>query len=109
MAAPITFLRRKIQGRHGEAPGTFATDPQEIDNILTEAWQSIYKGASKPLEDIVENLCIKCNHLLYRSEEIKLEPIDTTAFMDKCMRANNSAGGLDGWDPIDFKLLPYEA
>ena len=43
-----------------------------------------------------------------RGEE-QQDPIDPQRFMDSCMEANNSAGGMDGWDPIDFKLLNLTA
>ena len=34
ITAPITFLRRTTMGPQQEQPGTFATDPSEIDGIL---------------------------------------------------------------------------
>ena len=81
-AAPITFLRRREAGPNSEPPGTFATDPREIDAILTAAWQNIYNGAEKPLEDTMETFCTKYYHLLYKAPESTIEPIDPQAFKD---------------------------
>ena len=106
---PITYLRRSVTGPCGEAPGTFATEPAEIDKILIDAWSNIYNGTKETFESLVENFCSRFQHLLYIRGEEQQDPIDPQRFMDSCMEANNSAGGMDGWDPIDFKLLNLTA
>jgi hypothetical protein len=106
---PITYLRRSVTGPCGEAPGTFATEPAEIDKILIDAWSNIYNGTKETFESLVENFCSRFQHLLYIRDEEQQDPIDPQRFMDSCMEANNSAGGMDGWDPIDFKLLNLTA
>ena len=64
-AAPITFLRRMVAGPRNEPAASFATEPKEIDSILTEAWQKIYTGTASTLEHIMENFCTKYHHLLF--------------------------------------------
>ena len=107
--APICFLRRVACGPNNEPPGTFATQSSEIDGILKQAWGKIYDGNATSLEDVADRFLCKYQHLLYTAPETNVEPIDPQLFMDSCLRASNSAGGLDGWDPVDFKLLPLEA
>ena len=54
-AKPIIFLKRPEEGHLGQAAGTFATSPKELDSILTRAWQLIYNGTRKPLDQVVSN------------------------------------------------------
>ena len=109
LTSPIGFLRRITTGPNQEAPGTFATNPFEIDTILKQAWGKIYEGTSRSLEAVADRFCSKYQHLLYTAPEAPIDPIDAQSFMDSCLQASNSAGGLDGWEPIDFKILPLEA
>ena len=102
---PITFLRRPTQGPGGEAKGSFATAPEELDGILTQAWQTIYQGTERSLQSVVDGFMVKYHHHLVQQPEFVLGDIDAEAFRHTCVRASNSAGGLDGWDPIDFKLI----
>ena len=85
--------------------GTFATAPEELDSILTRAWQHIYKGTTRPLTELVQHFCAKYEHLSMHHSEAPCEDIDTQALYASCVKSSNSAGGLDGWEPSDFKLL----
>lgn len=103
-AKPIIFLKRPEEGHLGQAAGTFATSPKELDSILTRAWQLIYNGTWKPLDQVVNNFMSKYEHLLFHDEEFSSEDIEAQAFQLSCCKASNTVGGLDGWEPIDFKL-----
>jgi len=102
---PITFLRRPSTDSEGGKQDSFATDPAEMDTILKSAWQKIYNGTSRSLQAVADNFTAKYSDHLIRLPEYTLGNIDPSAFRDTCMKASNSAGGLDGWDPIDFKLF----
>ena len=105
LTKPITFLKRDEVGPEGQQIGTFATQPAELDNILTRAWQRIYHGTSRPLQQVADDFCKKYEHLLFHAPEAACDEIDSEAFRASCLKASNSAGGLDGWHPVDFKLL----
>ena len=105
LTKPITFLRRDLPGPAGQQVGTFAPQPTELDDILTRAWQKVYDGTNRTLEVLAEQFCAKYEHLLIHQPEAPCEDIDADAFHASCIKASNSAGGLDGWEPIDFKLL----
>ena len=107
--APITFLRRIQVGPKGDAPGTFATNHSELDAILQQAWGGIYHGVAKPLQDVTREYMHKYSNLFFKAEEIPLDDIDPVRFMEHCLHAKNSASGMDGWEPKDFKLLPLSA
>jgi hypothetical protein len=102
---PITFLRRTTRGPDGQEQGSFATCPSEIDSILRDAWQQIYNGTSKSLHELADGFMTKYSQYLLHAPEYHLGDIQPEAFRHACMTASNTAGGLDGWDPIDFKLL----
>jgi hypothetical protein len=72
---------------------------------LTRAWQVIYNGTRKPLDQVVNNFMSKYEHLLFHHEEFSSEDIEAQAFQSSCCKASNTVGGLDGWEPIDFKLI----
>ena len=41
---PLTALKRDKPGPCGEAAGTFACEPNEVDSIARRAWRTIYDG-----------------------------------------------------------------
>ena len=43
---PLTYIKRVVKGPQGQAPGTYAQNPLEIDDILTDQFQNIYRGSS---------------------------------------------------------------
>ena len=44
-ARPLIALRRVERGPAGQAVGSIATNPAEVDSIITECWQKVYAGA----------------------------------------------------------------
>ena len=60
-ASPLAALKRKKKGPRGQAPGTITTDPEEVDEIIREAYGKIYAGnvqekkVDKMVDDYMEN------------------------------------------------------
>ena len=51
----VTVLKRTVSGPVGKEPRTFATAPQEIDEILRTASKPVYQGNSKAHRTLVDN------------------------------------------------------
>ena len=92
-------------GRHQQCQGGFATHPDEVDHILRQAWSKIYNGTKKNLHTLVEHFMAKYADYIFVAPEQPQEPIDANKFQHHCIHVANTAGGMDGWRPEDFKLL----
>ena len=57
------------------------------------------------MDELAAALTHKHNDYVFQQPEFTIGDIQTEAFRHTCIAASNTAGGLDGWDPIDFKLL----
>ena len=61
VSSPITFLRRApVASAVEEGTGTkgaFATNPAELDFILTSAWQKIYQGSVRSMQETAACAC----------------------------------------------------
>ena len=47
----------------------------------------------------------KHSDYIYRGEEYQLNDITPEQVEEACKNANNTAGGMDGWQPSEMKLL----
>ena len=51
----------------------------------------------------------KYSQWLFRAPEFHVQPFSGQDLFDLCLVANkNSVGGLDGWSPADWSILPLE-
>ena len=107
--APILFLKRVVVGPAGQIIGTLATEHNELDEIVKTAWGSIYFGTKKDFNNLVPEFLKKYAKLFIRQAEFNIKPVDPDLFMKSCQEASNSAPGMDGWEPRDFKLLNITA
>eukprot|EP00969_Alexandrium_andersonii_P357475 15448902-Alexandrium_andersonii.AAC.1 len=84
------------------------SDPQKLDTILQSAWQPIFRGKSEPLKRAA-SFNEKYGKWCVQGPTRSIEPI-TPAQLQRTFRAGgNTAPGLDGWAPAEFKLLPISA
>ena len=49
--APLIAVRRRERRQRGQQAGTVATSPKEVDSIIREVYDEIYKGDGKKGED----------------------------------------------------------
>ena len=57
---PLTAARRKEKGPQGQAPGTVATEPNEVDGIVIKIYNAIYKGNVKDQVKNAKEYIAKC-------------------------------------------------
>ena len=104
-APPLQFLKRDKEGPHGEAPGTWTALPQEIDDITRRKWHQVFLGNVTDISLFIFTFFAKYNPYLFWRSEYKLESISAKALYDHIAKADATAGGLDGWQIDDLKLL----
>ena len=54
-AAPLVAVQRDKTGPQGQAKGTIATSPKEVDSILRKVFGRIYDGNTKDEEKTARN------------------------------------------------------
>jgi hypothetical protein len=104
-AAPLTYVVRAQAGPNGELPGSFATQPREIDSIIINAWDTVYKGTARSHVEIVQRFKAKYDKGIYKRHEFEVHDITAEEVKMQCLCNNHSAAGLDGWTPDDWSLL----
>ena len=108
-APALMCVRRECIGPQGQLKGTMATNPSEIDEIVKGAWGRVYQGAKGDTRERTRAFTKKYGQHLYRSEEYRLPPLKGSELMKVCRKHKETAGGIDGWTPADFKLLSPKA
>ena len=68
-AAPLTALRRKRTGPKGQPKGSIATAPGEVDEILRESLDKIYKGNTNNPEEKADEYMKKYTRYIYIPEK----------------------------------------
>ena len=109
MAAPLTHVVREKLGPAGQLVGSYATMPQEIDDIVREAWGKIYnaKSESKDQQDQRAQCFLdKYSKYITRRAAFALSPITAAGVQSACRLSSHTASGTDGWSPDDLSLMP---
>ena len=102
---PITFLKRVSEGCNGEPVGSYTTLPVEIDAIIRDAWGKVYAGVCANASTLIDGFLVRYNDFFLHQASCVLDPVDPTLLMDLCLKSKLSAGGLDGWEAKDVKVL----
>jgi hypothetical protein len=107
---PLLFAARDQLGPLGQAKGTVTTDPMEIDSIARRVWACIYEGNIKINLQRHADLFVELfRSYIYNSTPFQLDKISPSELMEVCTNGGKTAGGMDGWLPQDFAILPLEA
>ena len=107
-AMPLVAVRRKQKGSANQRPGTIATSPKEIDEIIRLEYGKIYKG-NNPTNDtpqaFVRKYVKRYSDFIFKHKELTIHSIigEDVAAVVRGLKA--TAGGLDQWGPADLKLL----
>ena len=108
--APISMLIRDRVGPQGQPAGTIATDPQEVDAILTRFNTRITDGnIPGDKRSHASSFMSKYKEHIFSSVPFS-KPSWTGEFLHIiCVEGPFTAGGMDGWSPIDLSILPPSA
>lgn len=105
-ASPLLYAKRDRTGPKGEAIGTIATNPREVDQIGTRAWTTIYDGNFDELAVKASVFMGKYKNQIYtRKKAFRVEPITAAEVASSCKEAKASVAGLDNWEPAELALL----
>ena len=92
-------------GPQGQAVGTVATAPQEVDAIIRKAYGKIYKGNSSDQQATMEKYFEDYDKYVFKMPEAEVEDITGNDVKVICNEAKHTAGGMDQWTPADFTEL----
>ena len=106
---PLLFAKRTKIGPNSEPLGSVTALPEEVDQAARDAWLPFFQGNIEDLSVHTTNFICKYNPFLFKAPEFQVEPVSGQDLYDLCTIANkNSVGGLDGWSPADWSILPLE-
>ena len=108
-SSPLTYVLREKGGMHGEMPGTFATRPSEIDQIITDAWTNVYAGYINDHAAAITSFIRKYESYIFSAAAADLNDITQDDILRECMTPSHSAAGMDGWTHGEWSLLPPRA
>ncbi len=98
-----------MPGPKGEPIGSFTTNPVEIDAIIRNDYDPIYHGNIEDLEEHASSFIKKFLPFLFQDTEFQVDPIEGPLLMELCTHGPFSSGGMDGWAPQDWSILPLQA
>ena len=108
-AAPMTAVRRCERGPNGEAKGTVATQPREVDSIVRKIYGKIYAGNSNNQAKLAKDYMREYDRYIYKAPEATMEDMTGDDLQTSLAHAKETAAGMDQFAPGDFKLLPMVA
>ena len=68
-AAALLYVKRDAKCGEGKIPGTFTTDPAEIDAVVRRAWQHIYKGNVADVSQTVQDFMTKYDRYIFKAPQ----------------------------------------
>ena len=97
-AKPLLAIGRK------DKTGT-TTNPSEVDAVVREAWQEIYKGNVEDQQGKAEAFMQKYAEYIFKHQTLDIGKVDHKRLAKVCQKGKNSACGLDNWHTDEFALL----
>ena len=105
-AKALIALRRTTKGPRGQPKGSITTDPEELDQIIREAYGKIYDGNSKDQEGLKEAYLRKYEqHIFTKKVAAEAETLTGKDLELTMQDVKETAAGLDQWAPADLKML----
>ena len=105
-AAPLVAVKRDQTGPQGQAKGTIATAPKEVDAILRKALAKIYDGNAADQEKTTKEYMEHYGKYIFKQKTAKITPLSGKDLQITADEMRESAAGLDNWAPADLKMLP---
>ena len=104
-APPLIAVTRLERGPQGQAVGTVATSPQEVDAIIRKAYGNIYKGNSSDQQALLDKYFKDDDKSIFKMPEADVDDITGNDITVTCNEAKHTAAGMDQRAPADFKEL----
>ena len=101
----MSAARRKERGPEGQAPGTVATEPGEVDSIATKIYNAIFKGNVTDQAAKAKRYMEKYSQYIFKAEEASMEALTGKDLQNVVVAGAESACGMDQWTPAELKLL----
>eukprot|EP00973_Karenia_brevis_P065747 9138130-Karenia_brevis.AAC.1 len=76
-----------------------------MDEVLIQSWATVYLGNSSDVMGTVANFMCRFCSFLFLSSSFHLDPLTVDDLKMTIAEGSNSAAGLDGFSPADFKLF----
>ena len=106
---PMQAIQRPPHPDTPNQPGTYTTDPDEIDKVIQDAWAPIYNGNAQHMEHLVDTFFQKYEHHIHRAPATTVPDITWEEVKYACTHGSNSAPGMDGWTKLDLSWLSNTA
>ena len=108
VAAPLLYVIRddKCAGNH--EPGTYTTNPQEVDSVVRTAWQKRYTGNVENANHVAKQFAAKYSKYLFRLPPQEAPPIIVELVHVAFSKGGKSAAGMDSWEPEEMALMSME-
>ena len=104
-AAPLQYARRNETSTPVKSVGTIATDPHEVDRIVTPTWQTIYDGHRMPSHLTVQGFMQAYGGVIPIAKTHDLTALSSCRAKAICTNAAARAGGTGGWKQRETSLL----
>lgn len=104
---PLNALQRSQNGPCGEPPGSWATNPAEIDTMLRASWDPIYQGNIPPhqSQQHTSNFFSRYANFIHIAPPQQVDDLHWQDLKNACLKSSKSSPGLDQWHPADFAML----
>eukprot|EP00973_Karenia_brevis_P024473 3376635-Karenia_brevis.AAC.1 len=76
-----------------------------MDEVMISSWARVYAGNSSDVMATVINFLKHYSSYLFFSTPFHLDPLTVDDLKKTISEGSNSAAGLDGFSPADFKLF----
>ena len=96
-------VQRPTRGPQGQAAGTIASAPEEVDEIVRKVYGEIYKGNCKDKEAVVEKYMQDYDSFIFKMDEAEIEDVIGRDVKTTCNEAKHTAAGMDQWTPADLQ------
>ena len=94
-ASPMTAVKRPKRGPEGQAKGTVATNPKEVDAIVRDAYGRIYAGNIKDGKEMTSRYLRTYGKSYYKAKKTQAESPTGPELAAAAVDANESGAGGD--------------
>ena len=93
-AAPLVAVQREEAGPQGQAKGTIATSPKEVDSILRKVLGEIFDGNTKDAHATADNYIQSYDKYLFKQKAAQITPLTGKDLQITANEMRESAGDL---------------
>lgn len=87
--------------------GSITSVPAKVDKAVCRAWQEIFRGNVQNVVGTVAEFVPKYRRFLFSVDEYLVGEISADMVWDIFQEINASSGGMDGWQPLELKMMSF--